>query len=94
MSHTTPEIEERIDEAFKEGVAHGRLEEKKGWVSNHGEGLCTSLEVLMPPIRDTADAATQATPTSAETASQTNNTPKRRCAALQVLRRWRLLAHL
>ena len=68
------EIEERLDEAFKEGNAHGHREEKEGWVSNHGEGLCASPEVLTPRIRDTTDTATQATPVTAQTASQTTST--------------------
>ena len=42
------EIEERMDEVYKSGEMHSRREEKENWVSNHGEGLCASLEVSMP----------------------------------------------
>ena len=42
------EVEERMDEVIEEGKKHGRQEEKEKWVSNHGEGLCASLEVLTP----------------------------------------------
>jgi hypothetical protein len=37
-----------LDKAFKEGMVHGCLEGREGWVSNHGEGLCASPEVLTP----------------------------------------------
>src|ERR1700679_1379117 len=58
------EIEERMAEAFDGGKADGRKEEMEGWVSNHGEGLCASLKVSTPRIRNTTDAATQTTPNS------------------------------
>jgi flagellar biosynthesis/type III secretory pathway protein FliH len=34
--------------AYEEGKTNGHLEEREDWVSNHSEGLCASLEVLMP----------------------------------------------
>ena len=31
--------------AYTEGKEHGQLEERKNWVSNHGEGLCASPDL-------------------------------------------------
>lgn len=83
LEESKEEWEVKYDLAYTEGKEHGQLEERSNWVSNHGEGLCASLEVSTPRIRDDIDASTQATPRTNEMASQTNNNPERRCAALQ-----------
>jgi flagellar biosynthesis/type III secretory pathway protein FliH len=64
------EVEESMDEVFKEGKEQGHREEKENWVSNHGEALCASLEVSMPQTQNITEAGTQVAPMTAKTASQ------------------------
>jgi flagellar biosynthesis/type III secretory pathway protein FliH len=42
------EREVKYELAYTEGKAHGQIEERNNWVSNHSKGLCTSPEVSTP----------------------------------------------